>query len=183
MANEQLTIAQNDARMTVIGKSWPDQASDSGGGEWDDTYDGTYYGPIPHTDLPVRIEIATPPTKTVYADGEPITSQKLSGIKVYAYNADGTRWSDSQHPSGLISIWELSTDPTVAHYDGSMIGFRDVNYARISGWTQYAYLFGSFCYFNTSVQLGTWPYSSQPWPPGGHQHTLERTQTTAATFC
>ena len=32
MANEQLTIAQNDARLTVIGKSWADVTTDSGDG-------------------------------------------------------------------------------------------------------------------------------------------------------
>ena len=32
MANEELTIAQNDARLTVIGKSWADVTTDSGDG-------------------------------------------------------------------------------------------------------------------------------------------------------
>lgn len=104
MANEQLTIQPNDARMTVIGKSWPDQASDSGGGDWDDTYNGTYSGPIPRTDLPVRIAVTTPPTKTEYIDGERID---LSGIRVTAYLND-----DSE--LGIVPIKDLFCNPAVA---------------------------------------------------------------------
>lgn len=87
MAN--MTIQQNDARMTVIGKSWPDVPQTSGAGDWDNTYDGTYDGPIPRTDMPDRIEITTPPIKTLYEDGENID---FSGMVVTAYYPDSTEW-------------------------------------------------------------------------------------------
>lgn len=162
MANESLVIQQNDARMTVIGKSWPDTSTDSGDGPWDDTYDGTYDGDIPRLDLPDRLEILVPPDKITFVDGEPITVRDLTGLEVIAYNEDGTI---SEWP---VNNWEIWTDPIIAHYDDAMIGFRDLNYVRISGWTQYAYLFSSFCYFNTNVQLGTWYDSGIPTYAGSH---------------
>lgn len=121
MANEQLTIQPNDARMTVIGKSWPDQATDSGGGDWDNTYNGTYSGPIPRTDLPVRIAVTEPPTKTEYKDSEMID---LAGIVVTAYNADGTVWTSSDYPDGTIPTDELvpETNKVIAR-DGSAPDF------------------------------------------------------------
>lgn len=124
MANEQLTIQPNDARMTVIGKSWPDQASDSGGGEWDDTYNGTYSGPIPRTDLPVKIAVTTPPTKTEYNKSERI---EFDGMVVTAYNEDDTVWTSAKYPDGTIPLNEIiSTTKTAGvgktQYDNVFIG-------------------------------------------------------------
>lgn len=104
MANEQLTIQPNDARMTVIGKSWPDQATDSGGGDWDDTYNGTYSGPIPRTDLPVKIAVTTPPTKTEYEKNERID---FDGMVVTAYKEDGSVWTSADYPDGTIPLNEI----------------------------------------------------------------------------
>lgn len=104
MANEQLTIQPNDARMTVIGKSWPDQASDSGGGDWDDTYNGTYSGPIPRTDLPTKIAVTTPPTKQEYGRLDRI---EFDGMVVTAYNEDGSVWTSADYPNGTIPLNEI----------------------------------------------------------------------------
>jgi hypothetical protein len=130
MANEQLTIQPNDARMTVIGKSWPDQASDSGGGDWDDTYSGTYSGPIPRTDLPVRIAVTTPPNKTRYNDLEQID---LAGIIVQAYKYDDSIWTSNDYPDGIIPMSELEISPRVA-----MMAYDKVTlfeFVEKDGWT------------------------------------------------
>ena len=102
MANETLVINKNDARMTVIGKSWPDEATDSGGGEW---------YPIPTNDLPVRIAVTTPPTKTEYNDGEWID---FSGMVVTAYDENGDVWTNAEYPDGTIPFNELDITPRKA---------------------------------------------------------------------
>lgn len=98
------TIQANDARMTVIGKNWPDVPSTSGSGDWDNTYDGTYDGEIPRTDLPVRIEVTIPPAKLRYNAGERIS---LDGIEVRAYYADDSEW-------GIVPVNKLMLKDSVA---------------------------------------------------------------------
>lgn len=114
MANEQLTIQPNDARMTVIGKSWPDASTDSGGGPWDDTYDGTYSGPIPRTDLPTKIAVTTPPWKTRYYQNDVFND---AGMVVTAYREDDTVWTSEKYPDGTIPFWELIHDFVIKKYD------------------------------------------------------------------
>lgn len=133
MANEQLTIQPNDARMTVIGKSWPDQASDSGGGEWDDTYNGTYSGPIPRTDLPTKIAVTTPPTKTEYKKSERID---FDGMVVTAYNEDDTVWTSAKYPDGTIPLNEIISTRLIGTSESSIFAVGEY----VGEFTDYHYI-------------------------------------------
>ena len=64
--------------------------------------------------IPSSIVVTTPPTVTTYQDGDTID---FTGIVVTAYKADGTVWSDADHPNGVIPVSELSFNPTRAEYD------------------------------------------------------------------
>lgn len=64
--------------------------------------------------LPSSIRVITPPSKEFYSDGESID---LTGIVVRAYTENGALWTDADHPNGVLPIEELSTNPTVVHYD------------------------------------------------------------------
>lgn len=90
------TIQANDARMTVIGKSWPDVPSNSGSGEWEQ---------IPQMDLPAKIVITTPPAKTQYVNMEMID---FAGIVVTAYKSDGTVWTNENYPNGVVPFEEIT---------------------------------------------------------------------------
>lgn len=61
--------------------------------------------------VPSSIQITTQPTTTEYHDGDDID---FTGMVVKAYNADGTLWTDSLHPDGIIPISELTLPVTVA---------------------------------------------------------------------
>lgn len=63
------------------------------------------------TPLPSSIVLVTNPTKMDYNDGETID---LSGAVVTAKMADGTTWTDTDHPNGHIALSELIVDPTTA---------------------------------------------------------------------
>jgi hypothetical protein len=60
------------------------------------------------TPLPSSIVLVTPPTKMDYNDGEAID---LSGAVVTAKMADGTTWTDTDHPNGHVSC---TPEPAVA---------------------------------------------------------------------
>lgn len=72
------------------------------------------------TPLPSSIVLVTPPTKTDYNDGENID---LSGAVVVAKMADGTTWTDVDHPNGHVSC---TPDPAAA--DASAVESRAVEY-------------------------------------------------------
>lgn len=110
-----VTIQANDARMTIIGKNWPDVPSTSGSGDWDNTYDGTYDGEIPRNDLPAKIEVITPPRKIEYYQYELLN---LTGLVVKAYDQDGNLWTSLSYPDGVIPIEELVPTSKVAVGEG-----------------------------------------------------------------
>ena len=69
-------------------------------------------GQLVNTPLPSSIVLVTPPTKTDYNDGETID---LSGAVVVAKMADGTTWTDADHPNGHVSC---TPEPAVASGSG-----------------------------------------------------------------
>ena len=79
--------------------------------------------------MPHRIRVEHGPLHSTYTDGETID---FSGMLVKAYNADGTVWTDSGHPDGVIPLDEMAYPKMVAHYTGDV--FIDYN---ISGKTVY----------------------------------------------
>ena len=85
----------------------------SDGNEHSISKDGS--GNLIDTTIPSRLSVVTPPTVTEYADGATID---FSGIVVKAYLEDGTLWTDTNHPDGVIPIGELSFPVTVADASG-----------------------------------------------------------------
>ena len=85
----------------------------SDGNEHSISKDGS--GNLVDTTIPSRLSVVTPPTVTEYADGATID---FSGIVVKAYLEDGTLWTDTNHPDGVIPIGELSFPVTVADASG-----------------------------------------------------------------
>ena len=93
--------------------------------------------------IPSSIVVTTPPTMTSYIDGESID---ITGIVVTAYKKDGTIWSDSTHPGGVIPVSELSFNPTIAAFDAEsaiinldgngihMLGYVGKPQYRYSSW-------------------------------------------------
>ena len=77
-------------------------------------------GEIIITKLPYSISVVTPPTKTVYTNGETID---FSGMVVKGYLKSGDLWTDSSHPNGVIPISELTLPVTTADI-GSASGAR-----------------------------------------------------------
>ena len=80
-------------------------------------------GNLTETQLPVRIEIVTPPTETLYLVGEPINT---AGMVVKAYNADDTEW-------GVVPSDEYTIAPLIAPE------VSDVGYATsdlLTNWEQ-----------------------------------------------
>jgi hypothetical protein len=65
-------------------------------------------GKLVKTPIPTAIVLVTDPTKMNYNDREPID---LSGAVVVAKMADGTTWTDADHPNGHVSC---SPDPATA---------------------------------------------------------------------
>lgn len=65
-------------------------------------------GNLVNTPLPSSIVLVTNPTKMDYNDGESID---LSGAVVVAKMADGTTWTDADHPNGHVSC---TPEPTAA---------------------------------------------------------------------
>lgn len=68
--------------------------------------------------LPSRIEIVTPPTKTVYADDEVIDT---TGMVVKAYNGDGDPWEGSGYTEGVIPLDEITIESTIGESSGECI--------------------------------------------------------------
>lgn len=140
MAGETLSIQQDNARLTVIGKSKADLYIDSGLGldlgdlGTLDPLDLNWNLDVDDPDnLPDEIRIITPPTKTTYANGEKIC---LDGIVVGAYRNDSI-WTNTKYPNGHIPINELmrsvfvakgSTDCEVRIYDCNIGTFTPVRY-------------------------------------------------------
>jgi hypothetical protein len=65
-------------------------------------------GKLVKTPIPTSIVLVTPPTKTDYNDRETID---LSGAVVVAKMADGSTWTDADHPNGHVSC---TPEPAVA---------------------------------------------------------------------
>lgn len=73
-------------------------------------------GNLVNTPLPSSIVLVTNPTKMDYNDGETID---LSGAVVTAKMADGTTWTDADHPNGHVSC---SCDPAAADISQASTG-------------------------------------------------------------
>lgn len=129
MANESLIIQQNDARMTVIGKSWSDIPTTSGDGSWDDTYGGTYSGPIPRTDLPEKIVVTTLPNKTEYEDMELLD---FTGMVVTAYDSEDNVWTSEQYPDGTIPLDEIV--PSMLRAVSTNDGEKELRFPYVNNW-------------------------------------------------
>ena len=122
MAGETLSIQQNNARLTVTGKSKADLYIDSGLG-LDlgdlsigslDPLDLNWNLDVDDPDnLPDEIRIITPPTKSEYSAGEKID---LTGAVVGAYKNDSI-WTSTKYPNGHIPLAELIVDPIVITED------------------------------------------------------------------
>jgi len=61
--------------------------------------------------LPSKIVVETGPLKFTYRDGEVIDFFLADVMVVKAYMEDGTLWTDSNHPDGVIPYSELQIDP------------------------------------------------------------------------
>lgn len=68
-------------------------------------------GEIVEKVLPSSIAVTTPPSKTVYNDGEGI---QFDGMVVKAYKKSGELWTDKTHANGIIPHSELSFPVTNA---------------------------------------------------------------------
>lgn len=71
-------------------------------------------GNIVTTPLPSTLEIVTNPTTTEYNSGDPIDT---TGAVVVAKNADGTTWTSSDYPDGIIPLNELELSTNTAELD------------------------------------------------------------------
>lgn len=116
MANETLTIQQDKAKVTVIGKCKPDEFIDSGMGfDLDDLSIGELdpldvdWDQYVDDDLPDEIRIITQPTKISYAAGEKLN---LDGMVVGAYK-NNSIWTNAKYPNGHIPLGELIVEPLV----------------------------------------------------------------------
>ena len=69
-------------------------------------------GNLVNTPLPSSIVLVTNPTKMDCNDGESID---LSGAVVVAKMADGTTWTDAEHPSGHVPLSEIVCEPDTAY--------------------------------------------------------------------
>lgn len=86
---------------------------DDDGNLWDVEVDDDDF--LEEEEMPVRIEVTTPPTKTSYIAYEPINT---AGMVVTAYYADGTEY-------GAIPREEYTIDPLVADPTKASAGFAD----------------------------------------------------------
>lgn len=89
----------------VVGKD-PDGSGDDAAASVDPET-----GEIVITKLPESINVVTPPSKTNYSDKEAIN---FTGMVVKAYLKNGSEWSDSGHPGGVIPTSELTLPVTIA---------------------------------------------------------------------
>lgn len=77
-------------------------------------------GELVDTVLADHIVIDTPPTFTgPYANNAYIGTE---GMVVKAYKADGTLWTDEDHPDGVIPLSEITISPVVTTFDPSTAG-------------------------------------------------------------
>lgn len=93
-------------------------------------------GGIVITKLPYSIAVTTNPSKTSYFDGEAIN---IGGMVVKGYLKDGSLWTDSAHPNGVIPNSELTIDPTVAATEDTQskeLDGKTVSYAQQRGLTR-----------------------------------------------
>ena len=81
--------------------------------------DGKYYkvtvvnNEFVYTEVPKNIAITTPPTKTAYADNEAID---YSGMVVTMLRGDGTVYTDSTYPDGIVPSAEITKPTDRARY-------------------------------------------------------------------
>ena len=71
-------------------------------------------GDLIDTLLPSSIMITTYPAPLTYNDGDTID---YSAMVVKGYLADGTLWTDTAHPNGIIPLSELTLPVTTAQYE------------------------------------------------------------------
>lgn len=67
-------------------------------------------------ECPAFIKVVFPPNKTEYVDGDSIN---LTGLYVFAYNADGSVFRGGKYRDGRVPNSELSLSDTTANYDES----------------------------------------------------------------
>lgn len=110
------------------------KAPDGSGDEATATVDPVT-GEIVVKKLPYSIAVTTNPSKTSYFDGEAIN---ISGMVVKGYLKNGSLWTDSAHPSGVIPNSELTIEPTVAATEDTQskeLDGKTVSYAQQRGLT------------------------------------------------
>lgn len=66
-----------------------------------------------YTEVPKSITVTTPPTQTAYADNEAID---YAGMVVTMLRGDGTVYTDSTYPDGIVPSAELTKPTTRARY-------------------------------------------------------------------
>ena len=71
--------------------------------------------------LPSRIEVVTPPTKIVYADGEAIDTTDMI---VKAYSRDDSLWENTGYTGGIISLNEITIEPTIVELGGEQTIYK-----------------------------------------------------------
>lgn len=66
-----------------------------------------------YTEVPKSITVTTPPTQTAYADNEAID---YSGMVVTMRRGDGTVYTDSTYPDGIVPSAQITKPTTLARY-------------------------------------------------------------------
>ena len=81
--------------------------------------DGQYYkvtvenGEFVYTEVPKSITVTTPPTKTAYADNEALD---YSGLVLTMLRGDGTVYTDSTYPDGIVPSAQITKPTSRARY-------------------------------------------------------------------
>jgi hypothetical protein len=121
-------------------------------------------GNLVKTPIPTSIVLVTTPTKMDYNDGETID---LSGAVVVAKMADGTTWTDVDHPNGHVSC---TPEPGTAHYSGAgnsspagipLLPHMESNQASTKGIAQFSVQQGNHA--GSTLRSGITPNANGSW--------------------
>lgn len=123
--------------------------------------------PTYQDDLPYKIMVTTPPIKTDYMRGETID---YTGMVVKAYRQNGTLWTNSNYPDGVIPHNELELAKHIIGFDGNEVVAKILDKTGINyPYNQYDYLRTVFLqdistgkwYFRMSDKLKRSAFTSQ----------------------